>query len=235
MNHHSAAAVNTIDFPQTLVEPNRDIRKITQSLGLEAGKIAQKDWSTIQKMLAYAVEAEQRLSEQQARIHYLETLSVTDELTGLLNRRGFNQAVERTLAAAKRHQEKGLLAYLDLDNFKQINDQLGHDAGDDVLIHVAEILTRNVRRTDYIARIGGDEFAVLFVRAQQLPTRAHAQNVRRALNRATVTYQNQEVPIRASMGIQAYGPDTKAVDLLRRADQAMYLEKQRRKQALSVT
>ena len=235
MTHSSAAAVKAIEFPSDTIAKSDMIEKISHSLGLNRRNIAPKDWPNIQRMLTYAVEAEQVLAEQQARIHYLETLSVTDELTGLLNRRGFNQAVERTLAAAKRHQEKGLLAFLDLDGFKQINDTFGHEAGDEILQHVGQILSGNVRRTDYVARIGGDEFAVLFVRAQQLPTRAHAQNLRRKLAKAPLYFDNQKVSINASLGIQAYGPDTKAKDLLRRADQAMYLEKQRRKQALSVT
>ena len=235
MNHHSAAAVNTIDFPTGKSARREMVERISHSLGLNRTSIAPKDWPIIERMLAYAVETENTLAEQQARIHYLETLSVTDELTGLLNRRGFNQAVERTLAAAKRHQEKGLLAYLDLDNFKQINDTLGHEAGDVVLQHVAGVLTKNVRRTDYVARIGGDEFAVLFVRAQQLPTRAHAQDLRRKLAKTPVHVADQSVTVDASLGVQAYGPDTKAKELLRRADQAMYLEKQRRRQAFSVT
>ncbi len=235
MNHHSAAAVNTIAFPTEKVVQNDMVERISRSLGLNKRSIAPKDWTIIERMLAYAVEAENTLAEQQARIHYLETLSVTDELTGLLNRRGFNQAVERTLAAAKRHQEKGLLAYLDLDDFKYINDHFGHEAGDLVLKHVADVLSKNVRRTDYVARIGGDEFAVLFVRAQQLPTRAHAQDLRRKLARTPLQIEDTKVTINASLGVQAYGPDTKATELLRRADQAMYLEKQRRRQALSVT
>ncbi len=235
VNHHSAAAVNTIEFPTKQIAERDALERICKSFGLDRRRVAKQDWPVVERLLSYAVETEKMLVEQQARIHYLETLSVTDELTGLLNRRGFNQAVDRTLAAAKRHQEKGLLAYLDLDNFKQINDLLGHDAGDQVLCHVAQVLTKNVRRTDYVARIGGDEFAVLFVRAQQLPTRAHALELRRALARTKLTIRDRSLTINASMGIQAYGPDTKASELLRRADQAMYLDKQHRQQALAVT
>ncbi len=234
MNHHAATAVNTVEFPAKPVLQNDLMERFSRAFGLNRKAISQKDWPAMERMLAYAVETEQVLAEQQARIHYLETLSVTDELTGLLNRRGFNQAVERTLATAKRHQEKGLLAYLDLDDFKRINDTLGHDAGDVVLQHVADVLTSNVRRTDYVARIGGDEFAVLFVRAKQLPTRAHAQDIRRLLAQKPLSWQGHSVSISASMGIQAYGPDTQPSELLRRADQAMYLDKQRHRQAADV-
>src|SRR3546814_19486078 len=90
-----------------------------------------------------AAEAEQTLALQRARIRYLESLSVTDEMTGLLNRRGFGLELSRALARARRQNESGLLVMCDLDNFKAINDTYGHPAGDALLRAVGQALKRD--------------------------------------------------------------------------------------------
>src|SRR3546814_1418393 len=81
-------------------------------------------------------------------------------MTGLLNRRGFGLELSRALARARRQNESGLLVMCDLDNFKAINDTYGHPAGDAILRAVGKALKRNTRESDYVARVGGDEFAV---------------------------------------------------------------------------
>lgn len=91
-----------------------------------------------------------------------ESLADTDPLTGLANRRFFQEQLEREHARAKRHPEPFTIAYFDLDNFKYVNDTMGHDVGDELLQIVASNLSKSVRSTDFAARLGGDEFSVLF-------------------------------------------------------------------------
>lgn len=91
-----------------------------------------------------------------------ESLADTDPLTGLANRRFFQEQLDREHLRAQRHPEPFTIAYLDLDNFKYVNDTLGHDIGDELLQVVAKNLSINVRATDFASRLGGDEFAVLF-------------------------------------------------------------------------
>lgn len=189
-----------------------------------------KNWQLIQEMLAYAAEAEQQLADQQDRIDQLESLAQTDHLTGLLNRRGFQEALDRALSEASRHDEGGLVAFIDLDKFKPINDQYGHQAGDDILRAVADTLIDGVRSTDYVARLAGDEFVVLFTRAERA-ARERALDIKDRLNSLLVPYEGNLIRVGASMGIQTYGNTSTAEDLLRRADKAMYRDKANRQAA----
>lgn len=184
----------------------------------------------IEKVLAFAATAEQQLAEQKQRIAQLEWMSQTDELTGLPNRRGFQDYLRRTLASAQRHGETGVMAYVDLDNFKEINDQHGHDVGDAALRHVARILSENLRLSDYVARLHGDEFAVVLVRASSSQGASRARRLQRLIHEAPLRHGSLTLPIQASFGIAAYGRETEPADLLRRADRAMYEEKRARAQ-----
>jgi len=98
----------------------------------------------------------------------LQHLADHDALTGLFNRRRFSEEVERALKRSKRFgEEEGAVLFLDLDGFKFVNDTLGHAAGDDLIARVVNLLDANLRETDTLARVGGDEFAVLLARCDQ--------------------------------------------------------------------
>ncbi len=172
--------------------------------------------------LTMAAQAQQQLAEQSERIATLEELTFTDELTGLYNRRGFDEQLGRILAIAGRHGDSGVLAFIDLDDFKAVNDGLGHQAGDAVLRHVASLLSHNVRATDVVARPGGDEFIATLVHTGVRGGCRRAAALEQLLNAAVVRYGRFEIPVRASFGVTPYGPGDKAVDLLTRADTAMY-------------
>ncbi len=182
----------------------------------------------LQEAVQIANIAEQRLAEQRHRIAYLESLSVTDELTGLFNRRGLEQVLDRVLASARRYDETGMLAYIDLDGFKQINDRYGHDAGDAILKHTAKLILKNIRTTDYAARLGGDEFVIVFVHAEPLATRARALTLKAAFANSPLLYQGKSLSVEASIGLESYGAHSDRITLLRRADTAMYQDKKRR-------
>lgn len=175
--------------------------------------------------LTYAAEAESRLIELSTRIAQLEALAVTDHLTGLLNRRGFDSVLRRNLLSAARYDEAGILAYIDLDNFKRVNDRHGHAMGDEVLRAVGRYLQQNVRATDYAARLGGDEFAILFVRAEQVPARERARSVVRGINRLSLAHGRHVIAMKASLGLAFYDGNTDADELISRADRAMYADK----------
>lgn len=189
-------------------------------------------WELLQKALSAAEEARRIIADQSARIAQLESLSLTDELTGLANRRGFEQALRRTLALATRHNGSGVLAYIDLDDFKSINDRLGHAAGDAVLRQVGALLAANVRESDIVARLGGDEFVAVLVQADRANGMDRALSLQRILNRSFARHNGVTIPIRASMGAAIYGPDDDADSLIQRADQGMYADKNERLGAL---
>ena len=114
---------------------------------------------------------------------------------------------------------------LDLDNFKTVNDTLGHEAGDRVLIRLAELLSNNVRATDTVARLGGDEFVILMVRTQANEALQRARQLQAQVNGSHATHGTTRIHVRASFGVVAYGAGDDAGELMRRADAAMYKDK----------
>jgi diguanylate cyclase (GGDEF)-like protein len=146
----------------------------------------------------------------------------TDPLTGLLNRRGFDEHATRELAHAGRDQPAIALAIFDIDHFKLINDRFGHVTGDRVLVHLAQVLTSQSRAIDVAARLGGEEFAVLMPGSDEAGARAFAERVREAL----AADGGDELPkVRVSAGITATTLPMDVHVLLERADQALYAAK----------
>jgi len=175
-----------------------------------------------------AAQAEHQIQELSKRVRELELLVRTDELTNILNRRGFVKELQRAISASNRYSEVGVLIYIDLDDFKPINDTYGHAAGDEVLRQVARILKESIRETDYIGRLGGDEFAILLTHTSWDNALDRAERIERQLNYARVNWQGHMLSINASFGIQSYGPGDNTDALLRSADEAMYENKNAR-------
>ena len=191
-----------------------------------------------QLLLAWALTsmaaAEQRVAELEARLAYLEGLTVTDELTRLLNRRGFLSELTRALETVRAGGPPGVLMICDLDGFKDVNDRHGHNAGNRVLRELSASLVRQVRRTDAVARLGGDEFGFLLVGATLTSAIAKAERLEDAIANLELFIEGAPVRISASFGVVSYdGSETEEV-LLHRADMAMYEEKRRRVSRLSV-
>ncbi len=153
----------------------------------------------------------------------LETQAVTDSLTGLLNRRGFHQALESSLARVDRNGKRMAILYIDLDGFKRINDSLGHDAGDEILCKVARLLETCMRPYDIIARMGGDEFTALLDSLDQPEDAARVAEKLIELISVRHKIDGTEVTLGASIGIAHFPDCGVSVDqLLRSADMAMY-------------
>ena len=160
-------------------------------------------WQLITEVLSYAASAEQRMAEQQERINHLEQLSVTDELTGIRNRRGLKMSLGRLLASSARYNEEAILGFIDLDDFKLINDTYGHAAGDKALRHVAKPLNTHTRSSDIIAWIAGDEFAIILTRCSADQGLKRMHNLQRIINEAIVTHGNHVITLKCSMGVKA--------------------------------
>ena len=175
--------------------------------------------------LAAAAAAEERIADLEARLAHLESLSVTDELTGVLNRRGFLRELSRAVAAATRGGPRGVLILGDLDGFEAINDQYGHRAGNDLLRHVALALQSRVRKNDVVGRLGGDEFALLLIGATLPNARRKCLCFTRALTSSPPMIEALAVPLNVSFGFAAYDGSEDPETLLHSADMAMYAEK----------
>jgi diguanylate cyclase (GGDEF)-like protein len=150
-----------------------------------------------------------------------ETAALTDTLTGLVNRRGFDQHLARCLAAGRPFA----LLQIDLDFFKQVNDSLGHAAGDNVLVAAAQAMLRATRSGDVVARLGGDEFAMI------LPGQTDPDTLlviaRRLIARLEepVPFHGQQCRISGSIGIAVARPGDTAAALVARSDEALYAAK----------
>ena len=182
----------------------------------------------LERALLYAARIERQLADQDQRIAYLQDLSQTDELTGLLNRRGFMDQFRRALAFSRRYGHEGLLLYCDLDSFKSVNDDHGHAAGDALLKLTGETLLGAVRDCDVVGRLGGDEFAVVLVQTSWRDGLKRAQTIQWRLEQTTLDFQENAIPLKISIGYEAYGPEDAIDDLICRADMAMYYFKRRK-------
>jgi diguanylate cyclase (GGDEF)-like protein/PAS domain S-box-containing protein len=154
----------------------------------------------------------------------LRRLADHDQLTGLLNRRGFEAVLNGHMAHVRRYGDRGGLLVLDLDNFKSVNDTLGHAAGDQVIARAGVMLRRRIRESDFAARLGGDEFAVLLVETDPVGARRVAEAmVREAANDLAVPGLADSLRVTASVGICALTREiATSAEALAEADRAMY-------------
>ena len=166
------------------------------------------------------------ITERKKMEEEIRELSFRDPLTALYNRRGFITLAEQQLKAAPRVQRKMLLAFLDVDNLKRINDTLGHEAGDKVLIDAADVLRRTFRESDIIARVGGDEFAVLAIEMTDLNPELLPKRLQHTIDACNA---DESKPYRLSLswGMTVYEPETThSLDqLMSAADTLMYAQK----------
>jgi len=153
-------------------------------------------------------------------------LAERDPLTNLYNRRRFHEEIDRIIAdASRRKAHAGLLA-IDLDGFKPINDEYGHQAGDEVLIKLAEEVGATVRRNEIFFRVGGDEFAILAPDADEEEMVGLARRVSGKISDMRFLFSGREVRITASLGIALYPRHAaSSEDIIARADSAMYQAK----------
>ncbi len=164
----------------------------------------------------------------------LKEASTTDGLTGLYNHRAFIERLEQEFRRAQRYGSELSVMMIDLDGFKQINDSYGHLVGDEVLRKVAEIFKKQMRASDFIARYGGDEFAVILPETSKNEAFAVAEKIKRAFEREAIRVNHQTMSIRFSVGISSYRSDMKSFyDLIEEADRAMYLAKEKGKNRIS--
>jgi diguanylate cyclase (GGDEF)-like protein/PAS domain S-box-containing protein len=194
------------------------------------------EWASVgvpDENLIYAVARD--ITDRKVLEQELELLSRSDPLTGVFNRRRFDEALEAQLAYARRYGRGGALLIADLDRFKQINDEFGHAAGDEALRAVARVLAANLRQTDtlardvggLVARLGGDEFALLLPEVDAVAAETVASRLVEALAAEPLEVDGRELQLGISVGVATFDEDScpSAKDLLAAADRAMYVVK----------
>lgn len=187
------------------------------------------DFSKIEVSPAVELWLFKDITEERVAADQLVYLAEHDMLTGLNNRRRFQEELAHQMKAANRNKTDLALLFIDLDNFKTINDSMGHRAGDELLKNVAQRLASQVRGNEFVARIGGDEFAVLVPSANELAIRSLSNRIRTVISEMPSENLGEGVQISCSIGVAQYPGDALTEnDLMARADASMYQSKANR-------
>src|SRR5437870_4312059 len=165
------------------------------------------------------------VAELEGRVEELDQLAHQDSLVDLPNRRGFMRELERLVDRAKRYGEPCAMLFVDLDGLKMINDSFGHKAGDGALIQVAGLLVGGVRRSDVVARIGGDEFGILLGHADETSAHETAARLVDQIADCDFMHNGDPLPLSVAIGVGMIEPDDCPQTLMARADEEMYRRK----------
>ncbi len=185
--------------------------------------------SELAALLGEVQRLEAELAAARAQVTQLEATADIDLVTGIFNRRGFERELVRSLAYARRYGTRAALFYIDLDGFKQVNDAYGHAAGDAVLKAVAVTLTQNVRASDVVGRLGGDEFGLILWNLSEADAATKAWTLEAAVSEADIERNGETLAAGASVGFAMLGGAGDIADALAQADHAMYARKAERK------
>ena len=166
-----------------------------------------------------------KVLQLQERVEQLDLLAHQDTLINLPNRRGFLRELDRLIDRAQRYGHRAAMLFVDLDGLKMINDSFGHRAGDEALIQVAELLKRGVRRSDVVARIGGDEFGILIENASDESAHETASRLEQMIAACEVTHDGDILPLSVAIGIGMIDGDDTPDAVMARADEEMYRRK----------
>lgn len=170
-------------------------------------------------------ELEVELAAARAKVAELESKIESDPLLDVLNRRGFERELKRALTYVRRYRSSNAVVFVDLDDFKAVNDCHGHLAGDDVLKLVCAAIIRALRASDIVARLGGDEFAILLWNLSEESAHAKALAVEELIAALDIRCAGRGVKIGASAGVAMLRHTDQLADVMARADAAMYARK----------
>jgi diguanylate cyclase (GGDEF)-like protein len=179
----------------------------------------------LQSIVERLKRLESELAAARERISQLEAQIETDPLLDILNRRGFERELSRSLAHVKRYQTKAGVIFVDLNNFKTINDRYGHLAGDAILKAVAIGINAQTRKSDVVGRFGGDEFILLLWNATRASVRAKAFALEKMIAALEIPFASKSLFVGASAGIAMLRADDDAFSAIERADADMYSRK----------
>lgn len=199
-----------------------DVMRETRAVQINAQRSRDELRSTQEKVK----ESEARIKELEQELEATSDLVRHDQLTGALNRRGLEEIFSKESARAKRHETQLCVALLDIDNFKKLNDSLGHDAGDKALIHLANVCRETLRPQDTVARYGGEEFIILLPDTHINEAVTALTRLQRELTKKFFLSGNEKVLITFSAGVTPLHPDDEQHSVIKRADEAMYQAKQ---------
>lgn len=236
-----ARATETADYFQRIELYAQKIRQTTDIRGiidtLEEALSETRALHTANEMAAahqQVVCAEQRIERLKSELELVNRLVREDQLTRAMNRRGLDEALKLEIARAVRAGTPLCVALVDIDNFKDFNDVFGHQAGDQVLVHLVAVIQDTIRTNDLVGRYGGEEFLVLLPGSSIETACEVTERLRRQLSLKPVVWEGRELPVTFSGGVAALQPDESESSLISRADKAMYNAKLAGKNRITV-
>lgn len=217
---------------QVQISETEDITQLNTILQNLVGDIremnadAQNSHNAFEETQKKVEEAEKQINELSAKLDYISEVAHQDFLTGALNRRGMDEAIDREFERADRHNTPISLAMIDIDHFKKINDTMGHSTGDTALAHLAKVVKSILRSTDVLARYGGEEFVILLPGSKQHDAVNVVAGIQRDLTKNFFLHNNERVLITFSAGVAERVTGENIDSVLPRADAALYIAKQ---------
>ncbi|MES2137246.1 MAG: GGDEF domain-containing protein [Pseudomonadota bacterium] len=183
------------------------------------------DVGDVEQLIEEINQLRGKVAKLQERVEQLDQLAHQDTLINLPNRRGFMRALERFIDRSRRYGEATAMLYVDLDGLKMINDTFGHQAGDQALIQVAGLLVTGVRKSDVVARIGGDEFGILLAHSDEENAHEAAARLVDLIADCDFTHDGDALPLSVAIGVATIGAEDTAEAVMSRADEEMYRRK----------
>ncbi|WP_309091289.1 GGDEF domain-containing protein [Phenylobacterium sp.] len=197
-------------------------------LGLTEAELTPAVRGAVDTLLTEIDELRGEVGRLKARLSEMEGLADRDALTPLLNRRAFLRELSRVRTFTQRYGSPASVVFFDLDGFKRVNDRFGHAAGDAALKAVAERLDANVRESDVVGRLGGDEFGVILVQADHATAELKAAALAHAIEAEPIHFGDWTAPVHVSFGVRQISPEVEPEALLAEADAAMFARKRAR-------
>ena len=203
----------------------------TAFLGLSETDMTPAVQAAVKTLLSEIDDLRGEVSRLKAKLSEAEDLADRDALTPVLNRRAFVRELGRIRTFSQRYGSPASMVYFDLDGFKSVNDRYGHAAGDAALQAVAQRLSNNIRDSDIVGRMGGDEFGVILVQADQATAEAKAEALARAIEGSPIRFGDWSAPLHVSFGVRQITPEQEPETLIAEADAAMFARKRDRRAA----
>jgi diguanylate cyclase (GGDEF)-like protein len=198
---------------------------VTAIMGIPEHEFTPRVRAAIMTLMAEVDRLRQDLESAKGKLETLQTQADRDVLLPVLNRRAFVRELSRMLAFSERYNVPVALVYLDLNGFKPVNDAYGHAAGDAALAHICEILTQNIRESDILGRLGGDEFGLILPKADMDTAQRKAMALHDRLRERPFAWQGVVLPVSFAHGVTVMQTGQTATDAIAAADQAMYRAK----------
>lgn len=205
--------------PAAAVEPVQDSASI---MGIPEAELTPKVHAAIMALLEEVASLRKELEESKTRIGYLEQLADQDALVPVANRRAFVRELSRMASFAERYTTPSAVLYFDVNGMKKINDTMAHAAGDAAIKHVAKMLSDNVRESDIVGRLGGDEFGVILANADQAAAQEKAAFLASKIESQPFEWEGKKITLRVAYGAYAFKGGDDAHKALDAADRDMY-------------